>query len=30
MAQQDMEHWERDGEALVRELKFDDFAQSAW
>ena len=23
-----MEHWERDGEALVRDLKFDDFAQA--
>jgi 4a-hydroxytetrahydrobiopterin dehydratase len=23
-----MEHWTRDGEALVRDLKFDDFAQA--
>lgn len=23
-----MEHWWRDGEALVRDLKFDDFAQA--
>jgi 4a-hydroxytetrahydrobiopterin dehydratase len=23
-----MEHWRRDGEALVRDLKFDDFAQA--
>jgi 4a-hydroxytetrahydrobiopterin dehydratase len=23
-----MEDWERDGEALVRDLKFDDFAQA--
>ena len=23
-----MEHWEREGEALVRDLKFDDFAQA--
>jgi len=28
MAQEDMEHWERDGETLVRDLKFDDFAQA--
>jgi 4a-hydroxytetrahydrobiopterin dehydratase len=28
MAGQDMEQWRRDGEALVRDLKFDDFAQA--
>jgi 4a-hydroxytetrahydrobiopterin dehydratase len=28
MPVEDMEHWERDGEALVRDLKFDDFAQA--
>ena len=26
MAEEDMERWRRDGEALVRDLKFDDFA----
>jgi 4a-hydroxytetrahydrobiopterin dehydratase len=28
MAAEDMSDWQRDGEALVRELKFDDFAQA--
>jgi 4a-hydroxytetrahydrobiopterin dehydratase len=26
MSEEDMERWRRDGEALVRDLKFDDFA----
>jgi 4a-hydroxytetrahydrobiopterin dehydratase len=28
MPAEDMGQWQRDGEALVRELKFDDFAQA--
>jgi 4a-hydroxytetrahydrobiopterin dehydratase len=28
MAAEDMSGWQRDGETLVRELKFDDFAQA--
>jgi 4a-hydroxytetrahydrobiopterin dehydratase len=28
MPAEDMDRWQRDGETLVRELKFDDFAQA--